>query len=217
MASKSETAQLLRSLGFSYLEIARELYPKDYQKYLETRDRRLYERLKTRVKRLVKYNGSTPSDGRHVPPSGVYPQGLELDDSGGERNSLNGREHIPTLHPRTRKAGLKGYERQVIEYEQLLYYYYNKYMKMYDQAGTLWATAKWLHGQSFPEFYGLYSVNVWSPRRAPRLARAYAYTVLAVSGLLHGMLHIRVNLARALEPDRGDLEKVYPIVLSKVL
>lgn len=28
--SKSETAQLLRSLGFSYLEIAAELYPQDY-------------------------------------------------------------------------------------------------------------------------------------------------------------------------------------------
>ena len=68
MASKSETAQLLRSLGFSYLEIARELYPQDYQRYLETRDRRLYERLKTRVKRLVKYSGSTPSDDSHVPP-----------------------------------------------------------------------------------------------------------------------------------------------------
>lgn len=36
MASKSETAQLLRSLGFSYLEIARELYPQDYRRYAET-------------------------------------------------------------------------------------------------------------------------------------------------------------------------------------
>ena len=217
MASKSETAQLLRSLGFSYLEIARELYPQDYQRYLETRDRRLYERLKTRVKRLVKYSGSTPSDDSHVPPSGMYPQDLELDDSGGERNSLNGREHIHMLHPRTRKAGLKGYERQVVEYEQLLYYYYNKYVRKYDPQGVIWATAKWLHGQSFSEFYGLYTVNVWSPQRAPRLARAYAYTILSVSGLFHGMAHIRIQLSRALEPDRGDLEKVYPIVLSKVL
>ncbi|MEB3780891.1 MAG: hypothetical protein GSR85_11805 [Desulfurococcales archaeon] len=204
MASKSETAQLLRSLGFSYLEIARELYPKDYQKYLETKDRRLYERLKTRVKRLVKYGEGTPHDGRYVPPSGMYPQGLELDDTGGERNSMDGREHLPTLHPRTRKAGLRGYERQVIEYEQLLYHYYSRYVRRQDPNGVIWATAKWLHGQSFSEYWGLYSINVWSPQRAPKLAKAYAYTILSVAGLLHGMAHIRIKLSKVIEPTHNQ-------------
>ena len=33
--AKYEVAQLLRSLGYSYMEIAAELYPQDYQRYLE--------------------------------------------------------------------------------------------------------------------------------------------------------------------------------------
>ena len=203
MASKSETAQLLQSLGFSYLEIARELYPEDYRRYVETKDRRLYQRLKLRVRKLVKQvgnGGGTPRGNEMVHPS----PGYTLNDAGGERNSMDGREHLPVLHPRTRKAGLRGYERQVIEYEQLLYHYYSRYVRRQDPNGVIWATAKWLHGQSFSEYWGLYSVNVWSPQRAPKLAKAYAYTILSVAGLLHGMAHIRIKLSKVIEPTHNQ-------------
>lgn len=119
MASKSETAALLRDLGFSYLEIAAELYPQDYRRYIETRDRRLYQILKKRVWKLLRLAGGSRQSSRVDPPAGWTSDDL-LDDSGGEREPLEHRAPVPLQHPATRKAGKRGVERQIIEYEQLI-------------------------------------------------------------------------------------------------
>jgi len=140
--SKSETAQLLRSLGFSYLEIAAELYPQDYRRYRETRDRRLYQLLKKRVWKLLRLSGG-PQPGGGVAPPGRWTLEDPLGDSGGEREPLEHGAREPLLHPGTRKDGKRGAERQLIEYEQLIYHYYRR-VEEYDPSGAVWATARLL-------------------------------------------------------------------------
>ena len=216
MASKSELAATLKSLGFSHLEIAAELYPQDYQRYLETRDRRLYQLLKKRVWKLLRI-ASGPGDGGPVDSRGGWTRD-ELEDSGGEREPLEYRAPEPLYHPRTRKAGLGGAQRQLIEYEQYLYHLWRVHVAEYDPKGMLWGTARFIHGRAFMDYYREFGVNVWGYRgRVSRVARTYAYSVLATAALLHGMLHVRIQLERALGPDRELLPRVLPIIFKHVL
>jgi len=125
---------------------------------------------------------------------------------------------LPVLeHPSTRKAGLRGAERQLVEYEQLLYHYYRRYMERYDGSYTLWGTARLIHGRAFQSYYERFRVNVWNARSARRVARTYAYAVLSTAALVHGLYHLRFELERALEPDKEVLKDVLPIVLAHVL
>ncbi|MCE4613571.1 MAG: hypothetical protein F7C07_07055 [Desulfurococcales archaeon] len=109
---KSETAALLKDLGFTHLEIAAELYPSDYRRYVETRDRRLYSLLKKRVWRLVSWARGKcgPLDHENVDPSGMWTPSSLVDEGGGEREPLEHRHPELLRHPSTRKAGLQGYE-----------------------------------------------------------------------------------------------------------
>ena len=140
-----------------------------------------------------------------------------LDEGGGEREPMDHRA-LPVLeHPSTRKAGLRGAERQLVEYEQLLYHYYRRYMERYDGSYTLWGTARLIHGRAFQSYYERFRVNVWNARSARRVARTYAYAVLSTAALVHGLYHLRFELERALEPDKEVLKDVLPIVLAHVL
>ena len=215
---KYELAAMLRGMGYSYLDIAAELYPRDYEEYLRTRDRRLYQTLKRRVWKLLRLAGGPRDNSLEDPVPGWTPE-LGLDDSGGERHTLGARAPEPILHPRTRKAGKRGAERQALEYEQLLYYYYNRILSRIDSNYTLWATIKALHGRAFNVFYERFGENVWRPRRAGRLARAYAYSVILVALMLHGLSDVRMRemLARDLRVDRDALKEVLPVVMAEVI
>ncbi len=219
--SKAETAALLRGFGFSYLEIARELYPRDYELYKKTRDPRLYTRLKMRVRRLIKYweeerncRDCTPSNGESVYHSDMF-------TATGVRDPLKHSNPQVVNHPRTRKAGKSGFDRQVIEYEQLLYHYYKKYMEKYDPTGALWGTIKWLHGRVFKRYYEEYKdrkVNVYVNRKPSSVARAYVYALLSTTALLHGLLHLRMEVERGVgEIDRDVVSRVIALVFDAVL
>ncbi len=215
--AKGEVAALLKELGFSHLEIAAELYPGDYRRYVETRDRRLYELLKKRVWRLLRSRGG-PHNGSNVDPPVVWTG--EFYDGGGERDSPLPRSPEPLYHPKTRKAGKKGYERQVIEYEQLLYYYYDRFLSGRDPQYLVWATAKALHGKAFKAFYERFGERVWRRQRAGAVARAYAYSVLVVSLWLHGhplYFELRERLRREMRVDVNAVRDVLPIVISEVV
>ncbi len=214
LRGKRETAALLRGLGFSLMEIAAELYPRDYERYLQTRDPRLRRLLKKRVWRLLRPGG--PRDGSRVDPSAGWTPDA-LDDSGGEREPLEHRAPVPLMHPSVRKAGMRGVERQVVEYEQLLYHYYRRAVERYDDSGAVWATARFIHGRAFREYYDVYKANVWRVRSAGRVARTYAYAVLSVAVLMHGLYHLRFELESRLEPDREILKDVLPIILAHIL
>ncbi|BAA79816.1 hypothetical protein ASQ66_gp14 [Aeropyrum pernix spindle-shaped virus 1] len=221
MPSKAETAALLRGLGYSYLEIARELYPGDYRRYRETGDRRLYQLLKKRVWKLLRLAGGGGSRGNGVvdPPAG-WTLEVEFDESGWERDSPTPRAPPELPHPRERKRGLRGFERQVVEYEQLLYYYYTRHLKGYDSSGVIWGTIKLVHGRAFRGFYEEHGVNVWRREKAGRVARAYVYSVMVVSLWLHGYWfysELRERLRRALDVDREDVAKVLPLVMGTVV
>jgi len=140
-----------------------------------------------------------------------------LDDSGGEREPLEHRAPVPLQHPATRKAGKRGAERQVVEYEQLIYRYYKLAMEKYDPSGTLWATARLIHGRAFRGYYEKFRVNVWSVKSARTVARTYAYAVLSVAALMHGLYHLRFELERKLEPDREILGDILPLVLAQII
>jgi len=215
---KAETAGLLRDLGYTYLEIAAELYPEEFEEYVRTRDRKLYARLKKRVGRLLEYFRSKecgPSQLKNVGPPIMWAP--EFDDSGGEREPLDHRASEPLCHPGTRKAGKSGIERQVVEYEQLLYHYYKMLMERYDPSGTLWATARLIHGRAFREYYERYRAKVWSIKSARATARTYAYTVLTVSALFHGLYHLRFELEKRLNPDRDLIAHILPITIKHVI
>ncbi len=218
MERKHEVALLLREHGFSYSEIIRELYPREWEEYRRSRDRRLYARLKKRVWRLLRYSSKRgPRDEEDVDPPGLWIPGLELDDGGGEREPLFYRAPERLLSRRSRKAGLKGRERQFVEYEQLLYYY-KEYVRELDD-WTIWGSVKAIHSMVFNEFYDRFRRNVWGVKRAGPVARAYAYAVLSAAALLHGRLDVRDRLRSAPLDDKSRqwLEKVSPIVLRVVL
>lgn len=90
-------------------------------------------------------------------------------------------------------------------------------MEKYDPNGTIWATARFIHGRVFREYYEKFRVNVWSVKSARATARTYAYAVLSVAALMHGLYHLRFELERKLEPNREILGDILPLVLSQVL
>ena len=219
MATKTELAVMLKDIGLSHLEIARELYPEDYKRYRETGDRYLYNLLKKRVWKLLKLGVPKQSGEVDSPQRWIPSEELEFDYGGGERDPLSHREQLDVYSPVNRKLGKKGVERQIIEYEQYLRQIYNRVVKQHDPSGVIWGTARLIHQRGFREYYTEYKTNVWNGRgkKAKSPARTYAYTVLMVSGLIHGMLFLRPKLERELEPDREHVSRILPIVLGKVI
>lgn len=218
---KYETAMLLKDLGFSHLQIAAELYPRDYERYRRTRDPKLRELLKRRVWKLLRLarERGGPNDYREVDHSGWWPQ--ELDDSGGERDRLSHRAPLVLEELRKRKASAADrFERQLVEYEQYLYMVYEQYLARRDPGGLIWGTARSLHYKVFKDYYEKYKVNVWNkvlPRRGGSVARAYVYSVLAAAGLVVGVPDARWELARVLEPDRRLVSEIAPLVWRALL
>ena len=218
---KYETAMLLKDLGFSYMQIAAELYPGDYERYKRTRDPRLRELLKRRVWKLLRLarEKSGPGDDRGVDPSGWWPQ--ELDDSGGERDRLSHRAPLVLEELRKRKASATDrFERQLVEYEQYLYMVYERYVEGRDPGGLIWGTARGLHYRVFKDYYEKYKINVWNkvlPRRGADVVRAYAYSVLTASALVIGVPSVRWELERALEPRREVVSEIAPLVWQALL
>ena len=217
--SKAETAAFLRGFGYSYLEIARELYPRDYELYRRTRDPRLYSRLKMRVRRLVKYWEQERNCKECTPRNGDSVYQTDMFTSTGVRDPLKHSSPQASAHPRTRKAGKSGFERQVVEYEQLLHHYYKKYIMDYDSSGTLWGTIKWLHGRVFRDYYEEYKAKAYSHRKPGTTAKSYVYAVLSTAALLHGRLHLRISLENELgrDLDRSVVSKVVALVFGAVL
>ena len=218
MSTKTETALVLRSFGFKYIDIAAELYPQEYDVWRRTRDRRLYVKLVDRVRRLVRWAADKypTDDGDNVLHQSLSDE-VELDYSGGERDSSAHRAPLPFESPAERKKGKKGEERQVIEYEQLLYHYYRNYLSSHDYDMTIWSTAKYIHAKSFRKFYEKYRANVWGPRPRSDAARTYAYAVLVTASLVNGYLRPRFVLRDKLKPSKGLMEEVMSIVLSSIL
>ncbi len=133
---------MLKDIGLSHLEIARELYPEDYWRYRETGDRYLYNLLKKRVWKLLRLG--VPRQGGEVdsPQRWIQSAELEFDYGGGERDPLRHREQLDVYSPVNRKLGKKGFERQVVEYEQYLRQVYNRIVKQHDPSGVIWGIGR---------------------------------------------------------------------------
>ena len=221
--SKSADAVLLKSMGFSYLEIARELYPSDYRRYREARDpgerARLRKLLVRRVWKLLRLGRVGPSsDNRWDPNDGGT---LEFDDTGGERDRLAHRAPLAVEHPGKRKAGKRGYDRQLIEYEQFLKHVYDEVIGGEDPDYVIWSFAKALHHKAFHEYYSMYRANVWGPSTKREVPLAYAYFILMISSVMHGKFYLKPRLqAWFLERNPRALEKVQlvgPIIAQHII
>ena len=197
--SKADDVVLLKSLGFSHIEIARELYPEDYKRMMMARGeerRRLRKLLQRRVWRLLRFAGERgrsvgPRDGCVWGPAGCGAPDLELDEGGGERDPLKHRAPQQLENPKKRKAGLRGIERQAVEYEQFIYNVYRRLLAERDPGYHIWATARVLHSRAFQEYYALYTANVWGPRPRSAAPTAYAYAILSFAGLVVGRRDIQ--------------------------
>lgn len=218
-----EVASTLRSIGLRLIDIASELYPSEYEQYLQTRDLRLYNRLVKRVYRLIYYHNRKCREGEHVSVEKSKRIDLAL-----ERDPLGYRERLEkTLKD---KFGKNGAQRQYHEYEQLLYRVYSKTVKQYDPDGVIWATVKSIHGRCFYDYYAVYQENVWimgsgkaRSVTASYIAYAYVYSILFVSLLVNSRFDLKYRVTShiskivPLEKLREWVVRILPLVLAKIM
>ena len=98
---------------------------------------------------------------------------------------------------------------ELAEYEQLLYHYYKRYVERYDPGGSVWATARMLHGRAFRDYYGRHGENVWSVRRAGAVAKTYVYSVLGVWDYMPFIVFLAFIVYIVLESMRRRPEEYY--------
>jgi len=223
----------MRDLGFRLIDIAAQLYPREFEVWKKTRDRRLYNKLVKRVWELLRYaekKGALGNASLEHRFSGAEELRLSLD--GGERNPLAFREVFVENTIQQKKDAKTRADRQLYEYEQLIYRIYVN-SKLPDPDGMLWATIQGVHRRVFHRFYERSRENVWiSGGRRKRLtitastiALAYAYSVISAALLLHGKMNYRgqvffyIKTSFSVNEDalRRWIREIGPLILSVVL
>ena len=179
---KYQIAMILDDLGFRPSEIASTLYP-------DERDRNkavirvcaLLWKYKRKVKCMVKENSSKSyrappvienGNGDYVVFDSRYYPGF-------------GESHAPvsngTSTIRERKLWANEFERQMAEYEQLLYFLYNAvFRRVDDDAKSMWQSVKIVFLETFREFYSRFHVKYYHSRKrkyVKALTAAYVYYV----------------------------------------
>ncbi len=219
----------LRSYGVKWIDIAGSLYPREYEVWRRTRDRRLYLELVNRVHKLYRYALRKFTT---VGEEALQQEGFTtIDYGGGERDRLRFREPEPgnVILKKIRNPG----ERQRYEYEQLMHRLYRRSgIADQDVDGGFWATVRYIHHTVFPSYYYEWREKVWTTstrkRRdftAGRAALAYIYSVFLAASMLHGRLIFRDMLFRFLreqgiiksgevEEFRDLVRKVGPLVFT---
>lgn len=203
LSSKGALACLLREYGVKLIDIARDLYPDLYREYenaLPGEKGRLYNKLLKRVHSIIYYytrrNKNLDSHLESFTGDMGDPR-IKLDLEGGVRDAAEW--HAPvqdgTANIVARKARVKPEKRQLVEYEQLLYYIYSYTLSGYDASGVVWATLRGFHKRFFKQFRDRIG-NTWfrrGKRRYPDPSLAYVYALFYISLL-------RLNMLRLLEP-----------------